>query len=52
MLHTGQDEETELYLKELIGTRARPRDLHALAHGEPLSLSEAFAKTTDAKVAA
>jgi len=51
-LHTGQDEEAENHLKELIGARARPRDLHALAHDEPLSLSEAFVEATDAKVAA
>jgi NADPH-dependent 2,4-dienoyl-CoA reductase/sulfur reductase-like enzyme len=51
-LQTGQDEETENHLKELIGARAGPRDLHALAHDEPLSLSEAFVEATDAKVAA
>ena len=50
-LHTGQDDETESRLKELIGARARPRDLHALADDEPLSLSEAFVEATDARVA-
>jgi NADPH-dependent 2,4-dienoyl-CoA reductase/sulfur reductase-like enzyme len=51
-LHSGQDEETENQLKQLIGARATPHDVQALADDEPLSLSEAFVAATDARVAA
>jgi NADPH-dependent 2,4-dienoyl-CoA reductase/sulfur reductase-like enzyme len=51
-LHSGQDEETENQLKQLIGARAMPHDVDVLADDQLLSLSEAFVEVTDAKVAA
>jgi len=41
-LHTGQDDETEERLKQLIRTQARPQDVRALAD-ESVSLDDAFA---------
>jgi NADPH-dependent 2,4-dienoyl-CoA reductase/sulfur reductase-like enzyme len=41
-LHTGQDDETEETLKQLIRTQARPKDVRALAD-ESVSLDDAFA---------
>ena len=40
-LHSGQDDETENRLKQLIGVRATPRDVRAL-HEKSLSLRDAF----------
>src|SRR6266511_1734883 len=40
-LHTGQDDETEERLKQLIRTQARPQDVRALAD-ESVSLDDAF----------
>jgi hypothetical protein len=45
-LHTGQDDETEEALKQLIRTQARPQDLRALAD-ESVSLDDAFAAGAD-----
>lgn len=44
-LHTGQDDATENQLLELVGDRATPGDLVALADGS-ISLDEAFATAT------
>jgi NADPH-dependent 2,4-dienoyl-CoA reductase/sulfur reductase-like enzyme len=40
-LHTGQDDETEKMLKRLIRSRAKPRDLSALAD-QSVALDDAF----------
>jgi NADPH-dependent 2,4-dienoyl-CoA reductase/sulfur reductase-like enzyme len=48
-LHSGQDEETESQLKQLIGDRATPRDVPGLAD-ESLSIGEAFVAATTASV--
>lgn len=42
-LHTGQDDETEETLKRLIRSRAKPRDLRALADPS-VSLDDAFSE--------
>jgi NADPH-dependent 2,4-dienoyl-CoA reductase/sulfur reductase-like enzyme len=48
-LHSGQDDETENQLKQLIGDRATPRDMRALAD-DSLSLNDAFVAPTKATV--
>jgi NADPH-dependent 2,4-dienoyl-CoA reductase/sulfur reductase-like enzyme len=48
-LHSGQDDETETQLKQLIGNRATPRGMRALAD-ESLSVSDAFLASTTAGV--
>ena len=49
-LHSGQDEETEKQLMELVGDRAIPSDMLALAD-ESVALREAFATPINAGVA-
>jgi 3-phenylpropionate/trans-cinnamate dioxygenase ferredoxin reductase subunit len=49
-LHSGQDDETEKQLMELVGDRATPRDMLALAD-ESVPLREAFATSINAGVA-
>ena len=49
-LHSGQDDETEKQLMELVGDRATPRDMLALAD-ESVPLREAFAASINAGVA-
>jgi NADPH-dependent 2,4-dienoyl-CoA reductase/sulfur reductase-like enzyme len=44
-LHTGQDDETEETLKQLIRSRARPRDVDALADPS-VTLDHAFVENT------
>jgi NADPH-dependent 2,4-dienoyl-CoA reductase/sulfur reductase-like enzyme len=49
-LHAGQDDETENQLMELVGGRAAPSDMIALAD-ESIPLSEGFATPAEAGVA-
>jgi NADPH-dependent 2,4-dienoyl-CoA reductase/sulfur reductase-like enzyme len=49
-LHSGQDDDTENQLVELVGDRAAPSDMLALAD-KSIRLREAFATPIDARVA-